>query len=124
MDGVGKRNREIQVTDILAIDLATVTGWCRGRVGDETPTFGTARFYSVDPNTTFAAALHWMEELVRENPPQMLILEAMLPPGAMTNKTSRAVRDRLAGLHGIIRASAKRWGVGEISTASVCGVHD
>lgn len=110
------------MTDILAVDLATMTGWARGCVGDEAPTFGTARFYSPDQNETFALGLQWITDMVRENPPQMLMLEAMLPPGAMTNKTSRQVRDRLAGLHGVIRASAKRWGVAEISTASVGNV--
>jgi len=42
-----------------------------------------------------------------------------LPPAAMINQTSRAVRDRLAGLHGVIRAAARRRGIGEISDVGV-----
>ena len=105
--------------EILAIDLATTTGWARGRVGEDAPMFGTASFAGKDQNQVFAKALQWMMEMVRESPPQIVIIESMLPPQAMLNKTSRQVRDRLAGLHGVIRGCARRWGVGEISECSV-----
>ena len=107
------------MTEILAIDLASTAGWCRGNSGDETPRFGTIKFGAGDGDVIFAAALQWMLEEVREHPPEILMLEAMLPPGAMLNHTSRQVRDRLAGLHGIVRGCAKRWGVGEIAEVSV-----
>ena len=111
--------------DILAIDLATTTGWARGSVGDATPSFGTQKFYggisgkSQDGNAVFAASLKWITETLANNPPDMVIMESLLPPAAMLNQTSRAVRDRLAGLHGVIRAAARRRGIGEISDVGV-----
>ena len=108
--------------DILAIDVASTTGWARGCVGDMEPLFGTVKFAPKglpgNSNAIFAAAQGWMSGIMT-NPPDIVIVEALLPPDAMKNKTSRQVRDRLAGLHGIIRAGAFRAGVGEISEASV-----
>jgi hypothetical protein len=50
----------------------------------------------------------------------MLIVEAMLPPTpALYNKTTRQVRDRLGGLHGIFLGTARKFGVAEIATVNV-----
>jgi len=113
--------------EILAVDLATVTGFARGFSDDLAPSFGTVKFvgskrnhgHPGDANHTFALALQWMTDMIEQNPPDILMIESMLPPDAMRNQTSRQVRDRLAGLHGIVRACAKRGGVGEISEVSV-----
>ena len=108
-------------TDILALDVATCTGWCRGRIG-ETPTCGSIRFGKpgVTDAAVFGAALDWLIVQFDRRPiPDLLIMEALLPPMAMKNETSRAVRDRLGGLHGIVKACAHRYGVGEIATATV-----
>ena len=43
----------------------------------------------------------------------------MLSPEAMVRKTSRDVRDRLAGLHGVVRAVAFLRGVYQIQDAGV-----
>jgi hypothetical protein len=112
------------MTEILALDLATTTGWCRGEVGDAIPHFGTVKFISkghYGGDDAFAAALDWMIEMKREwrKPPDILILESMLPPEAMRNQTSRQVRDRLAGLHGVVRGMSSSWGVGEITEVAV-----
>ena len=108
------------MTDILAIDVATKTGFARGVVGS-VPDFGTINFGKMpgDGNRIFGAALEWMHEMIEVKPPDIVILEAMLPPDAMKNKTSRQVRDRLAGLHGIIRAVAFRHKVGEVAEGTV-----
>ncbi|SRR5580765_2245828 len=112
------------MTDVLAIDLATRTGWCRGVVGCGKPEFGAINFGIKNKkmpgcgDEVFAVAMDWMSDLV-DPLPDVVILESMLPPEAMKNKTSRQVRDRLAGLHGVIRAVAKRRGVSEISEAAV-----
>lgn len=107
------------MTLILALDLATVTGFARGRVG-EIPTAGSIRFgkHGVRDHVIFGDAIHWMNATLHD-PPDMLIVESMLSPLAMRNETSRAVRDRLAGLHGIVRGIAHLRGVGEIAEASV-----
>lgn len=109
------------MTMILALDLATRTGFARGRVG-ELPISGSIRFGGSGAHDAaiFAAALRWIsQELQPEPRPDIVILEAMLPPDAMRGATSRAVRDRLAGLHGIALGVAHLRGVGEIAEASV-----
>lgn len=109
------------MTDILALDVATTTGWARGEIG-AVPVCGSITFKGRGESFSddvFMAALEWTHDLIADKPPDILILEKMLPPDAMKTRTSRAVRDRLAGLHGVIRAVARRQGVGEISEASV-----
>jgi hypothetical protein len=109
------------MTDILALDVATVTGWCRGRVG-EIPRCGSIHFkphINASNNQIFGTALRWLSEFLREDPPDLLIMESLLPPDAMKNQTSRQVRDRLAGLHGIMRGVAHLRRVPQIAEASV-----
>jgi hypothetical protein len=107
------------MTDILALDLATTTGYARGKIG-ETPVCGSITFEGKGlTDAVFCAALNWLGDLVADNPPDLLIVEALLPPDAMRGSTSRQVRDRLCGLNAIARAVGHRRGVGEISEASV-----
>jgi hypothetical protein len=109
------------MTEILAIDLATMTGFARGRVG-ELPVAGSILFGArgATNNAVFGNALAWISKLLEPQPrPDLVIMEAMLPPDAMKNHTSRAVRDRLAGLHGVIRGVAYLRGIGEIAEAQV-----
>jgi hypothetical protein len=107
--------------DILALDLATVCGFARGKL-DAVPIAGSVRFgnASTRPNVVFGNALKWISQVLEPHPrPDLLILESMLPMGAMKGETSRATRDRLAGLHGVIRGVAHLRGIGEIAEASV-----
>jgi len=107
--------------DILAIDLATTCGWARGFPG-ATPACGIARFGSPNAsnNAIFGNALKWMSDILKAEPrPHSIILEAMLPPQALKGETSRATRDRLAGLHGIVRGVAHCRGIYDISDVSV-----
>jgi len=109
------------MTDILAIDIATNCGFARGIVGG-VPTCGSLRFGAVNAsnNAVFGHALKWISKLLEPQPrPDILIMEAMLPPQARVGHTSRDVRDRLAGLHGIIRGVAYLRGIGEIAEANV-----
>jgi hypothetical protein len=106
---------------ILALDVATRCGYALGRLG-ETPIAGSVRFgnSSSDENVIFAAALDWASQFLAPQPrPDIVMIEAMLPADAMKNHTSRAVRDRLAGLHGVIRAVAQLRGIGKIESCSV-----
>jgi hypothetical protein len=107
--------------DILAIDLATTTGIARGKVGS-TPIADTipfAKHAGASNEAVFARALSWASAYLQADPPRLIFVEAMLPPDAMKNATSRAVRDRLAGLQGIIRAVAYLRGVHGIESATV-----
>lgn len=109
------------MTNILAIDVATRTGWARGDAHGQ-PTAGSIRFGGLhaSANAVFGNALKWISQLLEPQPrPDILMLEAMLPPGAKVGHTSRATRDRLAGLHGVIRGVAFLRGIPEIAEASV-----
>jgi len=109
------------MTDILALDVASVTGYARGRVG-EVPVAGSVSFGGRKESLSdavFCAAMAWADKLIGAEPrPDVVILESLLPPGAMKSRTSRQVRDRLAGLHGVIRAVAHKHGV-TVSEAAV-----
>jgi hypothetical protein len=106
---------------IAALDIATTCGHAVGCLG-EIPRAGSIRFGIIardPPEQVFATALEWAVAFFERERPDILILEAMLPPAAMLNKTSRQVRDRLAGLHGIMLGCGRRSGVGEFVTVSV-----
>jgi hypothetical protein len=106
---------------ILGLDVATRCGHAIGRLG-ETPVTGSVRFgnSSTDENVVFAAALDWASEFLQPFPrPDVVMIEALLPMDAMRGNTQRATRDRLAGLHGVLRAVAQLRGVAKIEVASV-----
>lgn len=109
---------------ILSLDIATVTGWAKGRVGDM-PIGGSIRFGKRDAsnNAIFAHALSWVSRELEPTPrPDILIIESMLSPDAKIGFTNRDTRDRLAGLHGVVRAVAHLRGVYDISEAGVSQV--
>jgi hypothetical protein len=109
------------MTDILAIDLATTAGIARGKVGAE-PTAETVKFAKsagARDDAVFAKALSWASGYLKGGVPDLIFIEAMLPPEAMHGHTSRAVRDRLAGLHAVIRAVAYLRGCYQIEAANV-----
>lgn len=113
--------------DILALDIATTTGFARGRSDAAKPTCGSTRFGSANAsnNAVFGACLRWIAQILKPEPrPDLLIVEAMLPPGARVGTTSRDVRDRLAGLHGCIRGVAHLHGVHRIEQATVGDVRE
>ncbi|HEY2243416.1 MAG TPA: hypothetical protein VGH47_04230 [Xanthobacteraceae bacterium] len=112
------------MTTILALDLATVTGFARGDVARPMPTpiAGSIRFgkTGASDNAVFAHCMSWISELLEPQPrPDFIAIEAMLPPGAMVGATTREVRDRLAGLHGIVRAVAHLRGIDRIEAYRV-----
>jgi hypothetical protein len=112
------------MTDILALDIATTTGFARGHVGD-IPECSSVDFahLGVSDNAILGKALYWFSELLRPAPrPDLLVIEAMLPPLAKVGNTNRKTRDRLAGLHGIFIAVAHLRGIHEITTVEVGAV--
>ena len=109
------------MTDVLALDIATTTGMARGRV-DSTPfadSIAFAKHAGANNDAVFARALEWLSTYLKDDKPDVVFIEAMLPPDAMKNATSRAVRDRLAGLHGVIRAVCYLRGIYRIEAVSV-----
>jgi hypothetical protein len=105
--------------DVLALDIATTCGWARGACGGM-PTFGSVAFAGrsgASEPAIFANALRCFSDLMR-NPPQLLVIEALLPAGARII-SSKATRDRLAGLRGIALGVANCRGVFNIIEAQV-----
>src|SRR5262252_45670 len=102
------------MNEILALDLATTTGWCRGAPGS-IPKCGTERVAKYDGashNAIFANALTFFAFFLTVDPrPTSIIIEALLPPQAMLGETSRKTRDLLAGLHGVVRGVAHSRGI-------------
>jgi hypothetical protein len=107
--------------DVLALDVATTTGYARGLVGG-IPIAGSVKFggRSNNPNDVFSDAMHWIEQKLDQQPrPDILIIESLLPGNAKRGFTSKAVHDRLAGLHGIVRAVAGDKGIPQVCEAAV-----
>jgi len=112
------------MNDILALDVATTTGWARGKLGEQ-PQAGSVRFGRADAsnNAVFGHCLTWIAKLLEPQPrPDILVIESMLSPEAKAGFTSRDVRDRLAGLQGVVRAVAHLRGIYDISEAGVSQV--
>lgn len=109
------------MTEILALDIATTCGWARGRLG-AAPIAGSQRFGKTNAsnNAVFGNALTWIARELEPQPrPDIVIVESMLSPQAKVGHTSADTRDRLAGLHGIVRAAAYLRGVYTIDEARV-----
>lgn len=109
------------MTLVCALDLATVAGFAYGTPDDKTPVIGSVKFGSVGASSdaVFCAALTWAQRFFAEHKFDVLAIERLLPPQAMKGETTRAVRDRLAGLQGIIRGAARAAGIFEILTVPV-----
>jgi hypothetical protein len=110
------------MTEILAVDPATWCGWCRGTVG-EPPTFGSVRFGGPHdrPAAVYATAVDWFGELLA-HPPDVLMLEAVLPPSAWRGQSQATTFARLGGLQSIALGLAHKHGVGEITEVSVASI--
>jgi len=93
------------MTDVFALDIATTTGWARGPVGG-VPRCGSIRF--AKPGASHLAivgrALEWSIATFKPPLPDVVAIEALVPPQAMRGKTN-VDHDLLAMLHGVIMAT-------------------
>jgi hypothetical protein len=87
--------------NVLALDLATVTGWCFGRPG-KVPVFGHTRF--IKPGGSRAAAYRafreWLETIceMRKEKPDLIVFESPAIPSIMAGKTNIDTIKLLIGL--------------------------
>jgi Holliday junction resolvasome RuvABC endonuclease subunit len=93
------------MTDILALDIATRTGFARGPIGPDGPVkCGSVRF-AKKPGASHLAicghALEWAIETLKPPLPDIVAIEALLPPLVIKGR-SNVDHDLLAHLHGII----------------------
>src|SRR5262245_34686301 len=111
------------MTEILALDVATRTGWARGDVGDERPFSGSVSFagrMGASHNAILANCFDWINrEHLATTLPDVIVLEALLPFGAKTGRTTKATNDLLIGLQAVIRLAAFKRQVYRVETASV-----
>jgi hypothetical protein len=109
------------MTDVLALDVATTLGWCRGIVGAQ-PTAGSVCFgrREMREREVYGNALIWFSDFLRPEPrPDLVILESMLAIGAMDGQSQRATWLRLAGLRTLAIGVAHARNIPEIAEASV-----
>jgi crossover junction endodeoxyribonuclease RuvC len=108
------------MTKILALDIASVTGYAFGSPHDK-PGCGSVRFAARDAshNAILANAYDWFHEFTRWRVPDVLVLEALLPPEFARGRTQKVTNELLGGLHGVIRAAAYKKGIYNIEAVSV-----
>jgi len=109
---------------IWALDIATVTGFAIGRAGGK-PKAHSIRFAPTGSTSDalFVGCLNWFTDILeRSEHPDILAIEALLPPLARFGTTNTGAQHRLAGLHGIVRALAKQAAIPEVITAHVLDV--
>lgn len=90
------------MTDVLALDVASVLGWARGGIGS-TPVGGSLRLASKGAShaAICAAFGRWLIALTKQKPlPDVVAIEALLPHGAMKGKRTEN-HDLLAFLQGV-----------------------
>jgi hypothetical protein len=96
--------------DILALDLAKRTGWARGRLDSEAPTFGSISFGKDGASNyaRFAHALRWAVDIFKNDPPDVLVIEAPISVQAFSMQQGAKI---LFGLPAVITGVAYECGV-------------
>ena len=93
---------------ILALDTATVVGWCAGAPGGE-PRYGARDFSGARSSGEVFGRFHaWLTALCREHRPSLVVFEApYIPQGRRAGAPiNTIVLRRLAGLTGQVEAVA------------------
>lgn len=98
---------------IIAIDPATSTGICEGRVG-ETPTLRTQRFRVSNEDQhedIFGRATHFWAEFLRTRSPDLVAIEAPIEtPWGATNANTKSIAYGLYGIFtGIVHCKSIRF---------------
>ena len=84
---------------ILALDIATVTGFALGKAG-ESPVSGSVRLKAtdVDPDRGIARLGRWLGEQFTISKPDLVVIEAPLPPnGPLSNPSTITFLHQAAG---------------------------
>jgi hypothetical protein len=97
---------------ILALDLASTTGWAYGRPGTS-PAYGSIRFAAVGASheAIFAAAAKWMSDMCDARAPDIVCWEAPLATVFKRGATNAATTALLYGLPAVIGAAAYLSGI-------------
>lgn len=97
---------------ILAMDIATRTGWCYGRLDSGQPDYGSFRVAAegAKSDDAFAGAFRWVANFMGEHEVNRFVIEATLDPRHLGDKTTRETGIRLIGLAASCRAAARLCG--------------
>lgn len=97
---------------LLALDLATHTGFAEGTIGD-TPRFGSIRFAPSGSGrpALFGGAVSWIGTMMQGFRPQIIAYENPFAPSVMRGHTNRSTALVLLGLPAIIQGIGYRMGV-------------
>jgi hypothetical protein len=111
------------MTIVLALDLASQTGWAVGPPGGD-PTSGTMRFGGEGRSheATFAGALRWMSDKCMLYRPTVVVWEAPLPTSFKGGSTNINTSTLLFGLPAIIGAVAHLKGIYDVRKARTTDV--
>ena len=108
------------MTLILALDLASVTGWAIGEPGG-TPSHGSHRFASsgASHEAIFAAAFRWTDNMIAECYPgeSLIVWEAPLATSFKHGNSNTNTTTLLYGLPAIVGACAYLRGIFDIRKA-------
>lgn len=89
--------------NVLALDLASVSGWAVGEPGG-TPLHGSIKFGGTSSHeATFAKAFRWMNTMLVEHAPTLVVWEAPLPTSFKTSNVNTTTL--LYGLPAVIGAA-------------------
>jgi hypothetical protein len=110
---------------ILALDLATVTGWAIGEPGQQ-PKSGVLRFGR--GNTTHgqiaAEAIAWMIEFLSEMKPDQIVFEQPLPPNFTIGHTTLNTAMIAMGLPFVLQGIAYKLGMFNVTPVTVSEVRN
>ncbi|WP_354097525.1 hypothetical protein [Bradyrhizobium sp. S3.2.12] len=108
---------------MLALDLASVSGWAVGEPGGK-PAHGSHRFASAGASheAIFAGAVRWLNGILNEYDPRIVVWEAPMPTSFKTSNTNTTTL--LYGLPAVIGAVAYLRGIYDIRKASTSDVRN
>lgn len=106
------------MTRVLALDLASVSGWACGEPGGP-PDHGSIRFASpgASHEAVFAGALKWMSDITTAKGPSLVVWEAPLATSFKRGNSNINTTTLLYGLPAIIGAVSYLRGVFDIRKA-------
>lgn len=107
---------------VLALDLATKTGWAVGCLND-VPRFGSLRFAREGHSMAahFAGCAQWLNDMVAVETPRLVVFESPLPTSFTFGRTTADTGRWLIGLTAIVEATLYGRGF-DVREASVTDV--
>jgi hypothetical protein len=98
---------------ILALDLATNTGFAYGAANSERPAIGSIRLGAVGAGHGEKGfkLLRWLQDFLAVQVPSAVYLEAPLPPSHMGGRTNAQTLRQMSGLPFLVEAVCFAWNV-------------